>query len=198
MRLVVREAEQKDLTQIKYLFDNYISQDFYTLEELEDMLCREDDLLYVAADEDEDNKVVSCFYAFLSPLDEALRVLHIHDKPDVLHKYAENERVGVYKTTATDPEYRKRGLFSDFMTDLQPVLRDKGAAAILTTALRPFGKEIPFLKTLKETAFVPIQTLSRPWAEKKGYCPYCRQDYCICDAVFYIREFDREGDQERV
>ena len=60
MRLVVREAEPQDLTQIKDLFDNYISQDFYTLGELEDMLRREDDLLYVAADEDEDNKVVSC------------------------------------------------------------------------------------------------------------------------------------------
>ena len=193
MKLEVRAAETGDLPQIKRLIDNCISRDFYSLEELGGMIRNEDDLLYVTADADRDGMVVSYFYAFLSTLDEALRVLHVQGKPGMLQKYTGNERVGVYKTSSTDPDYRNRGIFSAFMADLQPVLRSKGAEMIVNTALRPLGREIPILNILRNTGFVPITTVYRPWAEKKGYCPYCKRDYCICDAVLYVKEFSGKG-----
>ena len=196
MKLEVRAAEARDLPQIKRLIDNCISRDFYSIEELESMTRNEDDLLYVTVDADRDGMVVSYFYAFLSTLDEALRILHVQGKPGTLQKYTGNERVGVYKTSSTDPEYRNRGIFSAFMTNLQPVLRNKGAEMIVNTALRPLGREIPILNILRDTGFVPISTVYRPWADKKGYCPYCKQDYCICDAVLYVKEFSGKGDGE--
>jgi hypothetical protein len=76
------------------------------------------------------------------------------------------------------------------MSDLQPVLRERGAELIMNTALKPYGRDIPIKRILQDTGFVPAATVYRPWAETKGYCPYCRQDYCICDAVLYIREFE--------
>ena len=139
MKLEVRKAEARDLPQIKRLIDDTISRDFYSIEDLEAMLHREDDLLYVAADADRDGKVVSYFYAFLSTLDKALEILHVPGKPEALQKYMGNERVGVYKTSSTDPAYRNRGVFSAFMADLQPVLRSKGAEMIVNTALRPWA-----------------------------------------------------------
>ena len=86
MKLEVREAEARDLPQIKRLLDDLIAVDFYTMEDLEGMLRKEDDLLFVAVDEDRDDTVASFFYAFLSTLDEALAVLHIKEKPEVLQK----------------------------------------------------------------------------------------------------------------
>ena len=189
MKLEVRKAETRDLPQIKRLIDDTISRDFYSIKDLEGMLGGEDDLLYVVADTDNGDTVASYFYAFLSTLDKALATLHVKEKPEALAKYPGNTRVGVYKTSSTDPAYRKHGVFSAFMSDLQPVLRERGAELIMNTALKPYGKEIPIKRILQDTGFVPVLTMSRPWAETKGYCPYCMQDYCICDAVLYIREF---------
>ena len=196
MKIEVRTAEVRDLERIKYLIDNCISRDFYSMAELESMLEREDDLLYVAADTDRDGLVAAYFYAFISTLDEALRVLHVEEKPEALQQYQGNERVGVYKTSSTDPAYRNQGIFSAFMADLQPVLREKGSKMIINTALRPLGREIPILNILRDTGFSPVMTLERPWAKKKGYCPYCKQDYCICDAVLFMRVFDDKGEEE--
>ena len=197
MKIEVRAAEARDLKRIKALIDQCISRDFYSIEELEDMLKRKDDLLYVAVDADRDGWVVAYFYAFLSSLDEALRILHVPEKPETLQKYTGSERVGVYKTSSTDPEYRNRGVFSAFMVNLQPVLRNKGAKMIVNTALRPLGREIPILNILRDTGFTPVVTVPRPWVEKKGYCPYCKQDYCICDAVLYMKVFADKGDEEK-
>ena len=86
---------------------------------------------------------------------------------------------------------------SAFMDNLQSELRSAGAALLINTALRPLGREIPSLRILRDTGFVPLTTLYRPWAEKKGYCPYCKQDFCICDAVLYVREFDEKKDEAR-
>ncbi len=194
MKLEIREAEDRDLPQVKRLIDDFISRDFYSIEELENMVHGEDDLLYVVVDADDDDKVVSYFYAFLSTLDDALRILHVPERPEMLKNYAGDMRVGVYKTTTTDPAYRNRGLFSTFMADLQPVLREKGAKMIINTALRPFGREIPILNVLRKTGFIPVEEVHSPWAHTKGYCPYCKKDYCICDAVLFINEFDEEKD----
>ncbi len=195
MKLEVRPAEKRDLPRIKSLIDDYIAVDFYSMEDLEGMIRGEDDLLFVAVDADRGDLVVSYFYAFLSTLDDALRILLVPDKPPALRKYAGDTRVGVFKTTSTDPDYRNRGLFSSFMVDLQPVLRDRGAKLIMNTALRPLGRQIPILNVLRRTGFVPVEELYRPWTTS-GYCPYCRQAPCICDAVLYIREFDEKKDVE--
>ena len=189
MKLEIRQAQASDLPQIKRLTDDYISQDFYSAEALERMLSGEDDLLFVAVDTQRDGLVVSYFYAFLAPLDEALRILHVEDRPEALRAYPGTLRVGVYKTSVTDPAYRKQGVFSAFMSDLRPVLRSRGAEMIINTSLRPLGRDVPIRNILRDTGFVPLQTLHSPWAETKGYCPYCKKNYCICDAVLYMNDF---------
>ncbi len=195
MSIVVREAERRDLPRIKSLVDDYIALDFYPIAALEEILRGEDDLLYVAVDTERGDLVVSYFYAFLSTLDDALRILLVPDKPPELQKYRGDERVGVFKITSTDPAYRNRGIFSSFMTDLQPVLRDRGARLIMNTALRPVGRDVPIRNVLAKTGFVPVEEILRPWTTS-GYCPYCKQAPCICDAVLYIREFDEEKEEE--
>ncbi len=188
VKLEVRCAEARDLEAIKELVDLTLARDFYSMEALQDMLSNERDLLYVVVDADRDDDVVSYFYAFIAELDEALRILHVKEKPEALSKYKGNTLVAVYKASSTKKEYRKNGICSSFVRDLQPVVRDLGAELILATAVHPQGQEEPMRHIFKDTGFQTVARMYRPWAGIRAYCPYCKQDYCICDAVFYIKK----------
>ena len=184
----MRDAEARDLPEIKQLMDRYLSRDYYTMEELEKILAGERNLLYVVTDSEKGGEVVSYFYAFVAPLDEALQILHVKEKPAFLANYSGDTTVAVYKASSTKEAYRKNGVCTSFVRDLQPVVRDMGAKLILATALHPRGKEEPMKHIFISNGFSAIADLYRPWSGIRSYCPYCRQEYCVCDAVFYIKK----------
>ena len=196
MHLKERKAERRDLPDIKRLTDEYISQDFYSLDDLEGMLHGDNNLMFVVTDADRDDAIISYYYAFLSTLDEALRIIHVKEKPAQLLKYKSDETVAVYKASSTEKEYRKHGICSSFVRDLEPDLRKRGAKLILATALHPMGREVPMKHIFLDNGFAPIAELYRPWSGIRGYCPYCKQDYCICDGVFFVKELKETGDND--
>ena len=195
MKLEIREAEARDLLEIKRLMDKYISEDYYTLDALEEMLHGERNLFYVVTDADRDNAIISYFYAFLSELDEALKILHVPVKPEALQRYRGDTLVSVYKASSTEKEYRKHGICSSFVRDLQPVVQERGAKLVLATALHPLGREVPMKHIFVDNGFAAISELYRPWVNLHGYCPYCKKEYCICDAVFYMKKLDGTEDE---
>ena len=192
MRLEVRDAEVRDLPEIKRLTDKYISRDFYSMEVLERMLHGDLNLVYVVTDADRDDAVISYFYAFLAPLDEALKILHVADRPDPLPAYDGDTIVAVYKASSTEKEYRKQGVCTSFVRDLQPVVRKLGAKLILATAVHPENREEPMRHIFLDNGFTAIAELYRPWVTTHAYCPYCKKEYCICNAVFYLKKLDEE------
>ena len=197
MKLELRDAETGDLPEIKHLTDDYISCDFYSMDDLDRMLHGERNLLYVVTDADRDHAIVSYFYAFLAELDEALRRLHVHEKPEMLRQYGDDTLVGVYKASSTEKEYRKQGICSSFVHDLEPVFQERGAKMLLATALHPIRKPVPMRHIFRDNGFTVIADLSRPWADIRGYCPYCKQDPCICDGVFYMKKIDDTEGEKR-
>ena len=134
--------------------------------------------------------VVSFFYGFFSTLAEALPLLHVAEKPDALADYPPDTPVGVYKTASTEKDYQKLGICSSFIRDLEPVLRERGAKLILATALRPLGREVPMRHIFRDNGFEAAAEISRPWVDMLLYCPYCKKNHCICDAVFYMKKLD--------
>ena len=196
MKLEVRDAQAPDLPEIKRLADEYLSQDYYSLEALEGMLRGDRNLFYVVTDADRGNAVISFFSAFLSTLDEALQILHVPDKPEPLPEYGGDALVAVYKASSTENAYRKHGICSSFVRSLQPVVQKRGAKMILATALRPSGREAPMKHIFLENGFTAISDIWRPWAGIRGYCPYCKRDYCICDAVFYMKKLDETESED--
>ncbi len=188
MKLEVRDAVRRDLPEIKRLTDEYISRDFYSMEALEGMLPSARNLLYVVTDADRDDQIISYFYAFVAPLDEALGILHVREKPEALLSCGGDELVGVYKASSTEKPYRKQGVCSAFARDLEPVLRARGAKLILATALHPMGQEVPMRHIFEDNRFTQLGELYRPWEGVPGYCPYCGCDPCICDGVFFIKK----------
>ncbi len=95
MKREIRAAKAGDLPQGKRLIDEYIAEDYYSLQSLEELLYGDRNLFYVVTDADAGEQIVSFFYGFLSPLDEALRILHVPARPEQLMKYDENTLVGV-------------------------------------------------------------------------------------------------------
>ena len=194
MKLEVRRAEARDLPEIKRLIDEYIAVDYYALEELAACIQGDQNLFYVVTDADRGDAIVSYFYAFLAPLEEALPLLHVSKRPEALAGYAPDTPVGVYKTSSTEKAYQKHGICSSFIRDLEPVLRARGAKLILGTALRPLGREVPMRHIFHDNGFQAIAEIYRPWVDMYLYCPYCKQHHCICNAVFYAKKLeDTEG-----
>ena len=188
MRLEVRNAEFRDLPEIKRQIDEYLAVDYYSLEYLE--ACLEDarTLFYVVTDADAGDAIVSYFYAFIDTLDGALKELHASEKPEALREYGPETLVGVYKTSSTVREYQGRGICSSFIRDLEPVLRARGAKMILATAMRSPQGAVPMRHIFHNHGYAEIAELIRPWHEQYLYCPYCGRHHCICDAVFYMKK----------
>ena len=196
MKLEVREARKQDLPELKRMIDEFLALDYYSMEELESCIRGESNLFYVVTDGDrQDGAIVSFYYAFLAPLDEALRALHVPGRPAVLREYAEETRVGVYKTASTLREYRGCGICSSFVRDLEPVMRERGARMILATAWRTPDGKVAMKQIFHDTGFQAAEIIRRPWESMDLYCTGCGRRHCICDAVFYVKNLeDKEAE----
>ena len=196
MKLVTRAAELGDLPAIKRLTDEYLAPDYYSIEALEAYIHAERSLFLVVTDAERDGAVVAYFYAFLSTLDEALGVLHVQEKPGPLSQYGGDAPVGVYKTVSTQREYQSCGICSSLVRGLQPVLQKRGAKLILVPAMRSPAGAVPASAVLRDSGFVPIAEIIRPWEELDLYCPHCGRRHCACDAVVYMKELEETEDED--
>lgn len=193
MKLEIRLAEDRDLPEIKRQIDEYISPEYYSLPFLEEQIHLENTFFYVVTDGDRDDRIVSYFYSYLVPLEEALHELHVDKTPEVLVEYDPGVAVGVYKTSSTLPEYRGQGICSSFIRDLEPVFRERGAKMILATAMRSPNGVVPMERIFHKYGYAAIAELIQPWHDMDIFCIYCGQWHCICDAVFYMKKLDKGG-----
>ena len=195
MKLETRIAEIRDVPEIKRMIDEYLAVDYYSIEELERCVRREQSLFYVVTDEDRGGAMAAFFYALAAPLDEALRILHVKEKPEALLGYRGDTRVGVYKTASTAEGYQRCGICSSFICGLEPVMRKRGAKMILATAMRSPAGVVPMKRIFHDYGFEPIAEIYHPWEDMYMYCPYCGRHHCICDAVFYMKRLDETEDE---
>ena len=162
MKLETRKAEDRDLSAIKRLTDEYLAQDYYSMEELAACIHGERNLFYVVTDKDRNSEVVSYFYAFLAGLNEALAIMHVKEKPEALRKYGGDALMGVYKLSSTETAYQRHGICTSFVRGLEPVLRARGAKMILATAMRSPEQKVPMKKIFHDTGFSAIAEIHRP------------------------------------
>ncbi len=190
MKLEARAAAVRDVPEIKRMIDEYLAVDYYSHEELEACVRDGNSLFYVVTDAERDGTMAAFFYALFAPLDEALGILHVREKPEALRGYSGNTPVGVYKTASTASAYQKCGICSSFIRDLEPVLRARGAKLIVATAMRSPAGAVPMKHIFRAHGFDPVAEIRRPWEDMYLYCPYCGRHHCICDAVFYMKKLD--------
>lgn len=184
----IRPAKHEDLTYIINMCDKYIGPDYYTAEYLERAF--RDAACYFTVYANEDDIPVAFIYMLVATFTDARRILKIpvgiseqNDAPDC-------RRVGVFKTTCTEEEYRRQGILSELMNYCENVFRDIGIKEIYLDALKlPSGK-IPAESGLEKMRFKKLTEISRPWSDVESFCPYCKRPRCICDAVLCYKEID--------
>lgn len=182
----IREARLDDLIRVKQMTDAYISRDFYSLSYLEDILRDENQYLFVYTDEKDE--AVAYLYMFDATLREALGVLHISYDIAQPRERDLDARVGVYKTTCTEKDYRGKGILTSFLAYVEDVFVKKGIGTILLTALQIPNGRIPTYNVLDHAGFQRVGSVEHPWIEVDAYCPYCGHQHCTCNAVVYKKE----------
>lgn len=180
---VIREAVRGDLAAVKCMTDEYIGKDFYTLPDLERILRHENEHLYIYADGQD--TAVAYLYFLEMDFGDAMKFLHI---PDGMLSLSHGTRVGIYKTACTKKEWRRKGILTLFLHRMKQMLEDKALQYILFTALQKPDGTVPVHKAVTGMGFFPVGTLKQPWIHTHAYCPYCKMEYCVCNAVVYIKE----------
>lgn len=180
---VIREAVSRDLVAVKCMTDEYIGKDFYTLPDLEKILKQENEHLYIYADAGD--MAVAYLYFLEMDIDDAMEFLHI---PDGMLRLSHNMRVGIYKTACTKKEWQRKGILTLFLNEMERMLEQRALQYILFTALQKPDGTVPVHKAVTAMGFLPVATLKQPWIHTHAYCPYCKMEYCVCDAVVYIKE----------
>ena len=178
---VIREAVQSDLVAVKHMTDEYIGKDFYTMPDLERMLKHENEHLYIYADAGD--MAVAYLYILEMNFGEAIDFLHI---PEGMLKFSHNMRVGIYKTACTKKEWQRKGILTLFLNKMEQILEHKTLQCILFTALQKPDGTVPVHKAVTAMDFLPVGMLKQPWIHTHAYCPYCKMEYCVCDAVVYV------------
>lgn len=182
----IREARIEDLPYVKRLTDENISEDFYTIEYLEEVLKDPHQHMYVYLPDQ--NIPVAYIYIFYTSFGRARSILNLPQDIVYLDELSEQDIVCVYKTTCTDKVYRQKGIHSAFVKYLDETLDKKRAKITLLEAIKKPDDRVPAHQVIYADGFRPIQEIQSPWIHKKSYCPYCEKLYCECNAVLYVKE----------
>lgn len=178
----VREAVHKDLVAVKRMTDEYIGRDFYTLPYLERILKRENEHLYVYADDQD--QAVAYLYFLEMDFGAAMEFLHI---PSGVLTLSPGAQVGIYKTACTRREWQRKGILTLFLDKMEQSLQEKALQCILLTAIQKPDGTVPVHRAITAVGFLPVATLKQPWVHTHAFCPYCKREHCVCDGLVYMK-----------
>lgn len=182
----VRYAKLSDKYEIKKIMDEGISQDYYSLEEIEDYIQNENKYLLVCISEDD--SPLAAMFCIKGPLKDMCELEHIPYPNETFDGYSDESVAVIYKTAATYIKYRCNGYvkqlfdaYDDIFNNIDHDIRI-GLALVL-----PDGK-VPIKKHVDMAGFLPTKYVKSPWSSLKSYCSYCNNEYCQCNGLIYIKE----------
>ena len=185
-----REMEKSDVDAVKKLSDEYIGVDFYNEIYLESIVDDPDRVvnLYIV----DDGSIRGFQYGMLSDLDICCNILNLDNeaKEQLIAQYPEcgNELLGIFKTIVVDPSCRGSGVSEELNSRTAMWFKNRGVKLAVGEALiRPDGI-INARNTMEHTNQRVLFKVKQPWIDIKSYCPYCKQEYCHCDAAIFVKE----------
>ena len=182
----IREAQEKDIEQLKKLTDENFGVDFYSSEYLAEAIGSKNKKFIVYTDEDD--KPVAYQFFLLMSYAQARELLKIREPVPTLAALNDDSMVGIYKSSCTDKRYRGRGIFSILARNTEEYFSAMGIKILMGNAIRHPSGFIPIKSSVEKIGFKAAITIPHPWSDIDSYCPYCQNRFCQCDAVLYVKE----------
>lgn len=182
----IRLARLEDANCIKEIIDGSISIDFYSIDKLKEFILNKNSIFYVYTD---DNDIpVACLFCEKGSLYDICLKDNIPFEDEVFKKYNKDTKTIIYKTAATRVNYRSKGILRSFLREaaVECSKIDHDVVAALCLVL-PDGS-IPVHRHVTEDGFKQIKLFKSPWKNIKSYCSYCKNEYCTCDGMLYLKE----------
>lgn len=182
----IRPAIPEDVNEIKKIMDEGISQDYYSEDDILEFIERDNYYLLVSVSEDD--KPLAAMFCIKGSLKDMCELERIPYPDEIFSSYNDDSIAVVYKTAATYISERRHGhvdkLFNEYNNIFNRTEHDLriGLALIL-----PDGR-IPIKHHVDDSGFKPKKIISSPWSHLKSYCSYCKNDYCQCNGMIYLKE----------
>ena len=182
----IRLAELSDLTALKKLTDENIGVDYYTEEDLRQILTDPDKKFFVCTDEND--VPIAYSLIIITTYAKARKMMKITEPVPGLEALEPDAAISIYKTTCTDKAYRRLGFLGQLVRAAQAYLTEHHIRYILADAMKHPSGYIPVAKTAESNGYHAVMEIPHPWSDIDSYCPYCQSRFCKCNAIIYIKE----------
>jgi len=188
-----RSATLDDCLQIKALVDAYIGEDFYPVDDLRNILSDINKNIFVY--ESDEGKVVGMAYAFIDYFSKASRRLNFTENDCrtiiKLYPYCQQGKIGVFKTICIHPDFRRNHISENLVVCIEEWFNENDVRFAIGEAIIASGGKANARRLNDACGFTTLFNIRKPWSHIKSYCPYCKKDYCQCDAEIFIKEMKR-------
>lgn len=182
----IRFATLADTTEVKKIMDEGISQDYYSIQEIESYINNENNYLLVSVS-DED-KPLAAMFCSKGTLKEMCELEHIPYPDSIFDKYSEDAQAVVYKTASTYKAERCNGHVKDLFYEYDKMFNDIAHELRIGLAIVLPDGTVPIKSHVDKYGFKAKKLIKSPWSYLKSYCSYCKNEYCQCDGMIYIKE----------
>lgn len=187
-----RRATLSDCQQIKSLIDSYIGNEFYSLEDLEKIVSDRNKSIFVY--ESDENAVVGMAYVFIGDFSNVTRRLNFteNDCRKIINMYpqCQKSKIGVFKTICIHPDYRRHHISETLVDLIEEWFKENNIRFGIGEAIIVPGGKVNARRLNEACGFTPVLHIKKPWIHIKSYCPYCKNEYCQCDAEIFIKEWN--------
>lgn len=182
----IRYAKLSDVNVIKDIIDDAISIDYYSQEDIEKYINDNNCLFFIYVDS-EDNPI-ACLLCEKGKLEEICNKDNIPYPDACFDSFNPNDNVIIYKTAATRKQDRNNGILADFLKQADVISRGIDHALKLCLCLILPNNKIPVHSNVIKAGFKQIKRVKSPWIHINSYCSYCKNQFCKCDGMVYIKE----------
>ena len=177
--LTAKPLRECDIDRVNSFCGEYLGEGLYNREVLEEISQKANHYFYVIYNNEE---IAAIFYCYADTAKSAIT--------DVTEKITEfcgkSERVGVCRSIAVAPTYRKTGLSLKLLEFFSAFLLNECGVKKIFVLAWVKGREIPAENILIAAGFRSAGRISRPWYKNERlYCPLCG-GRCKCDGELYF------------
>lgn len=178
----IRLLEYGDIPQVLDMTDVYLGEHMYSASGMEAIINSDKDFFYVIED-DQGIVGIFCFQVLI-----ARDIVTVHGfAPDVLEGHCDpGDKIAIYRGFVLLERARGKNLASRISAQFMRQMFEQEHITLLIAAAWIKGDEIPAKHLLERNGMKAGARMPRAWYScTQMYCPYCKQQPCICDALFF-------------